>query len=79
MAVTAKFSVQYHIVTSWAAEQSQVQVILMPDYTDGKNAEWAASTPSGKIELTIDPSKTDAANLFTPGKSLTVTFDEIVD
>lgn len=31
----------------------QLRVTLQPAYGDGKNADWAKFTPSGKIELNI--------------------------
>ena len=74
MKVTAKFTV-YTIVTTDYPNGTNVRVTLIPDYSDGKNAEWAAATPSGNITLDIDPSKTSAAELFKARKALTVTFD----
>jgi hypothetical protein len=29
------------------------KVVLLPAYAQGANAEWAAATPSGRIDLTV--------------------------
>lgn len=73
MSVTAKFKVGQTVTTD-RGNGPQVQVKLVPDYGEGKNTEWAAATPSGAIDLTIDPAKTEAAEFFKPGREVTVTF-----
>lgn len=68
-AVTAKFKVGRRTDMNWATE-----IELTPDYAQGRNAEWAEATPAGMIRLTV---KNDvAANFFTEGKAVTVTFSE---
>lgn len=75
MKVTAKFKVGFVADGYTLSDHVAKQVNLMPDYAEGRNAEWAAATPSGSISLTIDTSKTAAADLFVPGAPITVTFE----
>lgn len=70
MKVTAKF-----VVRSIVDYGGQAGISLVPDYQDGRNKEWAAATPSGSITLTIDTSKTAAAELFKAGAPILVTFE----
>lgn len=74
MRVTAKFKV-YSVSTIDYGTGKETQVDMSPDYAEGRNAEWAAATPTGNIRLTISPTKTSATNLFKPGTALTVTFE----
>lgn len=68
MAVTAKFKVARRTEMDWATE-----IELVPDYAQGRNAEWATATPAGMIRLTI---KNDlAAQQFQEGQPFTVTFE----
>lgn len=68
MAVTAKFKVARKTDMSWAHE-----VELVPDYAQGRNAEWAEATPTGMIRLTIKNEL--AAEQFHEGAAYTVTFE----
>lgn len=68
MAVTAKFIVSRVTDMNWATE-----VELVPDYAQGRNAQWAAATPAGMIRMTIKNEL--AAEQFAKGKSFTVTFE----
>jgi len=54
---------------NWAHE-----VELVPDYGEGRNAEWAAATPAGMIRLTIKNEL--AADQFEEGQAYTVTFEK---
>lgn len=47
-----------------------------PDYQDGRNAEWAAATPSLSINMTV---KGDVADFFEQGGKYTVTFERTED
>lgn len=69
MAVTGRFKVNR--ITPGAAGEGTAEVELTPDYAQGKNAEWAAATPSGVIRLTI--ANPDALKQFTePGQPVAV-------
>lgn len=82
MAVTAKFKVARkipwgmtfnHETGEWEGTPWGWEVEFTPDYAEGRNAEWAAATPSGMIRLTIKNEL--AAEQFEPGGAYTVTFD----
>lgn len=51
----------------------QVLVQFQPDYTDGRNKEWAAATPHLALQMTLNDS---AADLFEQGKAYTLQFVE---
>lgn len=51
MAITARFRVSR--ITDGTAGQGTSEVELTPDYAQGSNAEWAASTPYGVIRLGV--------------------------
>lgn len=71
MAVTAKFKVTRVTKFDWPGQDVR-EVEMTPDYGEGKNAEWAAATPSGVIRMTIgNPA---ALEQLPEGTSLTVTF-----
>jgi hypothetical protein len=44
-----------------------------PDYANGRNKEWAASTPTLELKITVKD-----GGMFEVGKSYTLTFDEDV-
>jgi hypothetical protein len=50
---------------------------MTPDYAEGKNAEWAAATPSGMIRMTIKNEL--AAKQFEPGDSYEIVFNKLED
>ena len=68
MVVTAKFKVSRKSDMGWAHE-----VELVPDYAQGRNAEWAEATPAGMIRLTIKNEL--AAEQFAEGEAYTATFE----
>jgi hypothetical protein len=80
--VTAKFKVTR--ITPWGnfeivdgqiqGECKTAEVELTPDYSNGRNAEWAGSTPAGVIRLTI--ANPAALARFKSGQAFTVTFEE---
>lgn len=82
MAVTAKFKVARKIPLgpTFDAETGKWsetapwgwEIELTPDYAEGRNAEWAAATPSGMIRMTIKNEL--AAEQFGAGDAYTVTF-----
>ena len=69
MAVTAKIICSS--VTTYMGGQAGLK--FQPDYQDGRNKEWAQSTPTLDYSMTV---KAEVATLFKPGKSYTVTFEE---
>jgi len=44
-----------------------------PDYSDGRNKEWAAASPSLNFQIVVRP---DVAKLFEQGGKYTVTFEK---
>lgn len=84
MAVTAKFKVARKIPLGpvYDAEKNEWgdqpvwgwELEMVPDYAQGRNAEWAAATPAGMIRMTIKNEL--AAEQFQPGQAFTVTFEE---
>jgi hypothetical protein len=77
MSVTAKFKVSRISDMGWGTE-----IEMVPDYANGRNKEWATSTPAGMIRMTI---KNDlAAEVFKKdidengsqtGKAFTILFE----
>jgi len=49
-----------------------VEVEMTPDYSQGKNEEWKAASPSGVFRISIDPSKTKALDQLPIGQSLEI-------
>lgn len=47
------------------------QLSFAPDYADGRNAEWAAATPSLSLTMTV---KAAVAEHFRQGQRLTLAF-----
>jgi hypothetical protein len=45
---------------------------MTPDYSQGKNEEWKAASPSGVFRISIDPSKTKALDQLPVGQSLEI-------
>lgn len=58
-------------VQTGEGELRQGVVTFFPDYADGKNKEWALSTPNLSLSMTL---KGDAADLFEVGEAYTLTF-----
>lgn len=56
-----------HPESPWA-----VEVEMTPDYSQGKNEEWKAASPSGVFRISIDPSKTQALDQLPLGQSLEI-------
>lgn len=60
------------VTCSWkAAGESSTQLYFAPDYTDGRNAEWASATPTLSLQMTVKP---EVGELFTTGGRYTLTF-----
>lgn len=53
-----------------------VTLTFMADYVDGRNKEWAESTPSLTYEMQV---KASVAELFQIGGKYTVTFEPTVE
>lgn len=73
MAVKARFFV--HRVSKNATGYTQVE--MSPSTKGEENKEWAKYTPSGRIELTINP-ETGAGKWFEDqlGEDIPITFGE---
>jgi hypothetical protein len=67
MAVTAKIRCN----TKSPAYPGATSLSFGADYQDGRNAEWAAATPSLSISMTVNDA---AAEHFEQGKAYTLTF-----
>lgn len=52
------------------------QLVFGPDYGDGRNKEWAASTPSLNLSMTVKP---EVSALFKVGGQYTLTLTEQED
>jgi len=66
-AVSCRFKVNRVSDMGWGHE-----VEMTPDYGKGRNAEWAAATPSGMMRLTINAEHTDAGSFFEQGKPVAI-------
>jgi hypothetical protein len=67
-AITAKVECQGH--TPSFGESTNL--VFTPDYADGRNAAWAAATPSLQFQMNVMNS---VAALFELGGKYTVTFE----
>lgn len=70
MAITAKVIVS-NVVDSGP---DQKHISLYADYADGRNKEWATSTPSLSLVMTV---KNDVAEYFKLNQRLTLTFESV--
>jgi hypothetical protein len=70
--VTARFVVGRHTPLGNPEEPWAVEVEMTPDYSQGKNEEWKAASPSGVFRISIDPSKTKALDQLPIGQSLEI-------
>jgi hypothetical protein len=69
MSVTAKVK----LASMADAGYSDVKTLAFyADYADGRNAQWAAATPTLSLQMTVNA---EAAALFEAGKAYTLTFD----
>lgn len=69
--ISAKFKVSG--IVEGAGYQAD-RALLVPDYAQGRNKDWAAATPAGTISLDIGQD-TEARKHFTPGRAFTVLFE----
>jgi hypothetical protein len=65
--VSAKIKVQ----SATPLADGQVAVVIGPDYEEGRNAEWAKSTPGLGIQMTV---KEEVAEAFQAGATATLLF-----
>ena len=49
-----------------AHDETLVRLVFVPDYQDGRNAEWARFTPSLRLEMTVVDSVAEQFNTQTP-------------
>lgn len=52
-------------------DQKQATIRFCPDYSDGRNKEWATSTPSLELRMTVNG---DVADRFEPLQAYLLTF-----
>lgn len=75
--ITARFHVAEITSRSVRTGSANATIVLTPAYANGANKEWAAATPSGKIELQV--SNPAAVEQFTEwmksGQDLHLTFE----
>jgi glucose-6-phosphate isomerase len=65
-----------HKTESGEGENRTARVSFLPDYVDGRNAEWAAATPSLSLEMTLN---NKAADLFKADTAYTLQFVEVIE
>jgi hypothetical protein len=68
MNITAKI-----VLRSSEGNGEYTRLYFAPDYTDGRNAAWAAATPALNLDMNV---KAEVAGQFEVGKSYTLTFTE---
>jgi hypothetical protein len=74
--VTAKVAVSSRVDSEWG-DVKVAQLSFAPDYTDGRNSEWAAATPALHLAMTV---RRDIADTHFPlGKKVTLTFEKSQD
>ena len=69
MSVTAKVVCQ----TKIKQYDGVTNLSFLPDYQDGRNAEWAAATPSLSLTMTVND---NAAEHFESGQAYTLVFEK---
>jgi hypothetical protein len=70
MMVTAKIACATKYEQGTGEHRSTV-VTFQPDYADGRNKEWAGSTPSLSLTVVL---RGEVADRFEPGHKYTLTF-----
>lgn len=60
-------------VSSKEQASGGVQVTFSPDYSDGRNKEWAVATPALSLVMTVKP---EVADHFESGGAYTLTFEK---
>ncbi len=73
--ITAKIQCQSKLETG-DGDKRQTALTFVPDYTDGRNAEWALYTPGLALTMTV---KGIVGDRFEQGKAYTLTFEESDD
>jgi hypothetical protein len=73
MKVTAKVVCQTKNGEAGEGEDRTVNVSFVPDYADGRNAEWARWTPGLSLTMGL---RGAVADQFEVGKAYTLTFTE---
>jgi hypothetical protein len=68
MATTAKI-----MLGSKIDYEGQTILSFFPDYSDGRNKEWASATPSLSLTMVVKP---EVAANFKPQHRYTLTFEE---
>lgn len=74
MQVTAKVRLQSKVVNGDEDNPNRTALLqFAPDYTDGRNKEWAAATPALSLSMTV---KGDVGDNFEAGDKFTLTFEK---
>ena len=68
--VTARFVVSRITPLGNPEEPWAHEVEMTPDYSQGRNEEWKAASPSGVFRISIDPAKTQALDQLPLGQSI---------
>jgi hypothetical protein len=76
MSVTAKVKVTSKVPYNQGTEHEQHTIGFQPDYTDGRNQEWAVATPALSLSMSVKP---DVAKRFEVGQAFTLTFEPTED
>lgn len=77
--VTARFVVSRITPLGNPDEPWAHEVEMTPDYSQGKNEEWKAASPSGVFRISIDPTKTEALTQLPLGQSIEIHMIPIED
>lgn len=70
--VTARFVVSRITPLGTPDQPWAHEVEMTPNYSQGKNEEWKAASPSGVFRISIDSAKTDALDQLILGQELEI-------
>ncbi len=74
--ITAKIKCVMKVDENVGTEHAYSRLSFSPDYEDGRNAEWAAATPTLSLSMNL---RGDVADRFESGKRYTLTFEPSAD
>lgn len=74
--ITAKIKCTSKVYAGMANDEELSRLEFTPDYRDGRNAEWAAATPSLSLCMTV---RGAVADRFEVGTCYTLTFEPAAD
>lgn len=73
MAVTAKIRLTSKSLQNEGTDYEQFLLGFSPDYADDRNKEWALTTPTLSLSMTVKP---EVADKFEQGAAYTLTFEK---